>query len=91
MSARGGKLVATYKSTIISEPLLDAIVMEDGQGNGCFPDPPWTDESDRGEIFYEVDGELDQVITSETGSGPRGWDLSGRVRFGLKMLDSSVG
>jgi hypothetical protein len=41
------------------EPFLDAIVVEDGQGNGCFPDATCTDESDWGEAFSETDDLLD--------------------------------
>ena len=49
MSARGGELIATDKSAVGSKPFLDAVVVEHGQSDGCFPDPPCTDESDRGE------------------------------------------
>ena len=46
MREGGGELVATDESTVVSEPLLDAIVVKDGQGDSRFPDPPWTDESE---------------------------------------------
>jgi hypothetical protein len=40
------KLVAADEPPVLVKPFLDAIVVEDGQGNGCFPDPTCTDESD---------------------------------------------
>ena len=75
MGARGGELVATDETTLVSKSLLDVIVMEDSQGNGRFPDPPRTDESDWNEVFCETDDLPDQLVTSET--GPRG--LRGRL------------
>ena len=64
----GRELVAADESTLVTETLLDAILMEDGESDGCFSDPPWTDESDWGEFFSEIDDLLDQLATSETGS-----------------------
>ena len=80
MSTRGGELVATDEPAVISKPLLDSIVMEDGQSDGCFPNPPWTDESDWSEIFCEANDLLDQVVTSKTGSRPWGRWLSKYAR-----------
>ena len=54
MCARGGELVAMNKPTVVSKPFLDAVVMEDSQGDGSFPDPPCADESDWGEVFCEA-------------------------------------
>ena len=51
MSSRGGELVATDESPVVSESFLDAIVVEDGESDGRFPDPPWTDESGWGEVL----------------------------------------
>ena len=67
----GGELVATDEPTVVSEPFLDAIVVEDSQSDGGFPNPPCTDESDWGEIFCEVDDLFDQIVAPET--GPRQW------------------
>ena len=78
MSARGRKLVATNKPTVYSEPFLDALVMEDGQSDGCLPDPSWTDEGYRSEVFCETNDLLDQVVTSETSPRWRRRKLSGR-------------
>ena len=80
MSTRGGELVAADEPAVISEPLLDSIVVEDGQGDGCFPDPPWTDESDWGEVLCETDNLLDQIVASETGPRLRGRWLSEYAR-----------
>jgi len=71
MSARGGELVATNKSTVVSKPILDAIVVEDGQSDRCFPNPPRADESNRGEMFRKTKYLLNQLLAPET--GPRRW------------------
>ena len=67
MSARGGEFVATDEPAVVSKPLLDTIVVEDSQGDGCFPDPPRTDESDGCEIFSETNDLVDQLVASKTG------------------------
>jgi len=84
VSAERGELIATNESTVIAEPLLDAIMVEDRQSNGCFPDPPCADESDWSEIFGETKNPLDQFVPSE--AGPRRL----RRQFSknaMKMLD----
>ena len=63
----GGELVATDEPTVVSKPFLDAIVVKDSQGDGCFPNPPCTDESDRCEVFSEANDLVDQLVTSKTG------------------------
>ena len=72
MSARGGELVATNKSTVVSKPFLNAIVMEDSQSDRRFPDPPCADESDWGEIFREPNDLRDQLAAPNTGPRRRG-------------------
>ena len=78
MSTRGGELVTTEKPTVISEPFLDAVVVEDGQSDRCLSNPPCTDESDWGEIFCETNDLLDQLVSPE--ACPRRWgrDFSSR-------------
>jgi len=44
---RSGELVATDESTVITKPFFDTIVVEDSQGDRCFSDSTWTDESNR--------------------------------------------
>ena len=79
MSVRGGELVAADEPTVGSEPCLDVIVVENGQSDGCFSDPSWTDESDRGNVFCETDDLLDQLVAPETGPRRLGRQLSGRA------------
>ena len=66
MSGRGAELVTTDKPAIVSKLLLDATMVEDGEGDRCLPDPPWTDESDWREVFCEADDLLDQLVAAET-------------------------
>jgi len=80
MSARGGELVATDEPAVVSKPFLDAIVVEDGESDGRFPNTPCADESDWGEIFCEADDLLDQILASETGPRRRGRRLSRYTR-----------
>ena len=72
MSTRCRELVATDEPAVVPEPFLDPIVVEDGQGNGCFPDSPWTDECDRREVFSKAKNLLDQIVATETSSRSRG-------------------
>ena len=72
MRARCEELVATDETAVVSKPCFDAIVVEDGQGNGRFSDPPWTDEGDWGQVFCEVDNLLDDIVATETGPWRRG-------------------
>ena len=90
MSARCRELVTTYEPAVVSESFLDAIVVEDSQGDGCFPDPPWTDESDWIEGFSDTDDLLNQLVTSEAGPWPWGRGLSRYARYKCEELDSSV-
>ena len=68
---RGGELVATDEPTVVPKLCRDAIVVEDRQGDGRFPNSPGTDESDRCEVFSETNDLVDQFVASET--GPRRW------------------
>jgi hypothetical protein len=72
MGARSRKLITADKSTVFAKSSFDPIVVEDGEGDSCFPDPPCTDESDGFEVFSESGDLLDQLVTSETVSR-RGW------------------
>jgi len=90
MSARGGELVATDKTTVGPKPFLDAIVVEDGEGDGRFPNPSCADESNWSEIFCEADDLIDQILTSET--SPRRWGrrLSKCAKCKCETLDLPV-
>ena len=72
MSRRGGELIAANESTVVAEPSFDAIVMKDGQGDGCLSDSADTNESDGCEVFGQTDDLLDQLATTEAGSWRRG-------------------
>ena len=59
MSAQRRELITTDKPAVIAKPELDAIVVENGEGNGCFPNAPRTNESDGFEVFSKIDDPLD--------------------------------
>ena len=67
MRERGGEPVATDEPTVIAKTLLDAIVVEDNQGDARLANSASTDESDRSEDFCQTDDLLDQLTTSEMG------------------------
>ena len=67
MSTRSGEFITTDEPTVVAEPCLDAIVVEDGEGDGGFPDSPCTNESDGFQVFGEANNVLDQPIAPETG------------------------
>ena len=67
MSDRGWELVAADEPTILTKPLLDAVVMKNSQSDGCLADSADTNESNWGEIFCKTNNLLDKFITSETG------------------------
>jgi len=72
MDTRCRELVTTDKSTVVAEPVLDAIVVEDGEGDGRLPNTPCADESDGLEVFSESDDLFNQSVASKAGPGPRG-------------------
>ena len=72
MSKCGRELVAPDESTILTKPLLGAMVVENCQSDGCLPDSSRTDESNWGQVFSEADDPLDQFVASEAGPRCRG-------------------
>ena len=68
MGARPGELVAADEATVVTESLLDAVVMEDSQSDRRLTDPPGTNESDGCETFGQAKDLLDQLPTSKAGS-----------------------
>jgi hypothetical protein len=40
---RGGELVAADEPTVVAKPSFDAIVVEDGESDGCLADSASTD------------------------------------------------
>ena len=71
-SAGSWKFVAADEASIVAKPLFYPIVVESSEGDGGFPDSACADESDGAEGVRETDDLLDQLITTETGSRPRG-------------------
>ena len=67
MSTRGGELVATDEPTVVTETLLDAIVVEDGQSGACLANSAGTNEGDCSEVLCQADDLLSQSATSEVG------------------------
>ena len=67
VGTRSRELIATNESAVIAKAVLDPIVVEDSKGDGGFPNPPRTDESNRFEVFGETDNLLNQFTASETG------------------------
>ena len=56
---------------MLTKPFLDAIVVEDIEGNRRFPDSSGTDESDGLEALRKTDNPLNQLFAAKT--GPRRW------------------
>jgi hypothetical protein len=52
-------LVTTDKPTVVTKPVLNAIVVKNLECDRRFPDSTCTDESDRLEVFGESDDLLD--------------------------------
>ena len=90
MGEGGGELITTNESTVVTKPLLDAIVVEDRQSDGCLADPTWTNECDWGEVFSETNNLLDQVVTSTAGPWRWGWGFTGYTRSKCEILNSLV-
>jgi len=74
----------------VTEPLLDPVVVEDGQCDGGLADPASTNQGDWDEVLCEIDYLLDQVVASKERSWRRGWRFSGYARFGREMIGPSV-
>ena len=68
MTDRRWELVTPYELTVLAEPLLDTIVMEDSQSDWHgLADPASTDESDWSETLCQRNDLLNQIVTSKTG------------------------
>ena len=76
MDAGCRELITTNKPTVISEPRLDATMVEDGQGDCCHPNPPCTNEGDWSKCFREADDLLDQRVSPQTGPRWRRWGFT---------------
>ena len=83
-------MIAADKPAVISKTSLDAIVVENGQSDGRFSNPPCTDEGDWSEVFCETNDLFDQLVASEAGSWWRGRRLSEYTICECKVMDSSM-
>ena len=88
VSARGGELVTADEPTVVPKLLLDAIVVKDSQGDGCFSNSSWTDESEWSEVFCETNDLLIQFVAPK--AGPWWWRrwLSRYAGCKYEVLDS---
>jgi hypothetical protein len=64
---RWWKLVTTDEPAVLAKSFLDAIVVEEIQGNGCLANSTSTDESNGCEVFSKANNLLDQLVASEAG------------------------
>jgi hypothetical protein len=71
MDTRSWKLITADEATILTKSAFDSVVVEDGESNGCFPDPPSAYESNGFEMFGEPDDLLNQLTAPETSPGCR--------------------
>ena len=76
IGARGRELIAADESTVVAEPLLNPVVVEDSEGNRRFSNSACTDEGDWDEVFGQTDDTLDKLLASETGSRRLGRQFS---------------
>jgi len=67
VSARCGESIAADKLAVVTKASFDAIVIEDGQRDGCLADSAGTNESSGYEVFGQIDNPSNQVVTSKTG------------------------
>jgi len=58
MNERGRELVTSDEPTIPVKPLLDAMVMKNGQNDRCLADSTGTNESDGREVSLGAKGNL---------------------------------
>ena len=65
-------------------------MVEDGQSNSRFPNPPWTNESNWGEVFCKANNLLNQLITPKTDSWWWGWGFTRYTGCKCKRLDLSM-
>jgi len=88
MDRRRWELIASDEPTILAKPLLDAIVMEDFQSDGCLANPASTDESNRNQVVCQIDDLLDQLVTPKEDPGRRGRRFTRYPRWKCKNVVS---
>ena len=87
MGGRGGELVARNEATVVAKSLFDAIVMKNGQCDGSLANPTGTNESDRGDVLYESDYFLNQLVACEEDPGWWMWQFREYARCKCKTLN----
>ena len=87
MCGRGGELVTPDKSTVMTKPLQDSIVVEDRQGDRGLADSASTDQSDWSQLLGQIDNLLDQLVAAEERPWGLGWRFSEYATFGYEMID----
>ena len=90
MGRRSRELVTANKSTVMAKPLLDPVVVENGQGDGGLADSASTDEGDWIKVLNKMDYLLDQLIASEEGSRWQRRGFSGYAAFKCKIMGPSI-
>ena len=89
MCGRGGELVTPDKSTVMTKPLLDPIVVKNGQGDRGLADSASTYESDWSQLLGQIHYLLDQLVAAEECPWGQGWRFSGYARFGRETIRPS--
>ena len=73
-------MIAADEPTVVTKPLSDPIVVEDGQDDGSLSDPASTNQSDWGEAFCEMNDLIYQLVATEEGPWWWRWQFPGRTR-----------
>jgi hypothetical protein len=68
MRARGRELITTNESTVVAKPLLDPVMVENGQGDGRLANSASTNQGDRDKVLGEIEYLLNQFVASKEGS-----------------------
>ena len=83
-------MVATNESTVIAKPLLDPIMVENGQGDRCLANSASTDEGDWNKVLSKIDYLFDQLVASEEGSRWQRRGFSRYATFKCKTMGPSM-
>ena len=74
----------------MAKPLLDPVVVENGQGDGGLADPTNTNKGNWNKPFREIDNLVDQLVASEERSWGWGWRFSRYSGVKCKIMGTSV-
>ena len=83
-------MIAANEPTVRAKPLLDPIVVENGQGDGRLADSASTDEGDWNGLLSEINELLDQFVASEECPWWRGRGFSRHATFKCKITGPSI-